>query len=337
MDFLMNVERRILPAFLLAGLSVAPAAERRELRAAYRPADVERARTNLARYQWAREVRDSVLSTCRQYYDLPPDRLAALVPEKTPLVSGHCPKCNAHFASAEILEHGDVLRCVGCKQTWQCEKPDRSETWDVYGAMRSFRLRYLYLRLDSLGLAYQLTGDAIYAERGAAVVKKFARVFRHYRMNMIHKNQWLDRPDPYYGRIDGWKFRDGLCVSKMLRTYDLVRDSGVFDTQELAFIDEHLVRHVMGYFTEAFGGQGLLSCGAVQDMGHSWECIALAAAILDDRETLRQFSGFFRDLCSGRERLVFFPEDGRGSVCRRSHNRRRRLLHGRAVAGRGQD
>ena len=176
MDFLMNVERRILPAFLLAGLSMTPAAERAGLRAAYRPADVERARANLARHQWAREVKDSVLSTCKQYYDLPPSRLAALVPEKTPLVSGRCPKCDAHFASAEILDHGDVLRCVGCKHTWRCEEPDRSETWDVYGAMRSFRLRYLYLRLDSLGLAHQLTGDAIYAQRGAAVVKKFARV-----------------------------------------------------------------------------------------------------------------------------------------------------------------
>jgi hypothetical protein len=32
---------------------------------------------------------------------------------------------------------------------------------DVYGAMRSFRLRYLYLHFDSLGLAYQLTGATI--------------------------------------------------------------------------------------------------------------------------------------------------------------------------------
>lgn len=99
------------PALLgRVGLSMAAAAEPRGLCTAYRPSDIERARANIARHQWARDVRDSILSTCKQYHDLPPERLAALVPEKTPLVSGHCPKCGAHFASAEVIEHGDVLR-----------------------------------------------------------------------------------------------------------------------------------------------------------------------------------------------------------------------------------
>lgn len=295
---------------VLGVVAMAHSGERRALCTVYRPTDMERARSNIGRQAWAREVRDGVLDRCRKYYAFPPDRLAALVPEKTPLVSGHCPQCGAHFASAEILDHGDTLRCTGCQHTWRCDNPDRSEKWDVYGAMRSFRLRYLYLHFDSLGLAYQLTGDKAYARRAAAVIKKFARVFKGYRMNAIHRNCWLDRPDPYYGRIDGWKFRDGLCVSKMLVTYDLVRDSGAFDKKELAFIDENLVRHAMNYFIESFRGKGYLSCGAVQDMGHSWESVALAGAILDDPKVLGSLNQLFRDLCRGEKQLVFFPEDG---------------------------
>ena len=280
------------------------------LRTVYRPQDIERARENAERHTWARDVYQGIIEMCDELYGISPDALSALVPEKTPLVSGHCTECGAHYAGAEILERGEVLRCTGCQKSWRCEDPDRSEEWDLHGAMRSFRLRHLYLELDLLGLSFQLTGDRIYADRAAAVVSRFAEVFKGYRLNAIHRNVWLEKPHPYYGRIDGWKFRDGLCVSKMLLTYDLVRDSGAFSEADLVRIDTDLVRHAMDYFTEGFGPGGYLSCANIQDMSHSWESIALAATILDEGSVLASFHRLFRDLCGAKGRLVFYPEDG---------------------------
>jgi hypothetical protein len=248
------------------------------LQTIYRPDDIARARENMRRHDWARRVVDGIVGICRDKFDASPADLASLVPARTPLVSGHCPQCAAHFASAVIQAHGWQLRCAGCGMVWACEDPDRSEKWDVFGAMRSFRLRYLYLDLENLGLAWQLTDDRIWAERGAAVVRRFAEVFKTYRLNAIHRNVWLHKPDPYYGRIDGWKFRDGLCVSKMLLTYDLVRDSGALSAAEQARIDRDLVRHAVDYFVSSFGPGGYLSCKAMQDMGHALECIAMGAA-----------------------------------------------------------
>jgi len=280
------------------------------LRTIYRPEDIDRARHHATHTGWGRRVVAGVLQVCRDQYDLPPERLAALVPKKTPLVSGHCPECGTHFASAKLLDRGERLHCDGCGAEWPCDAPDRSEDWDLYGAMRSFRLRHLYLELDKLGLAWQLTGERVWAERAAAVVRRFAEVFKGYRLNAIHRNVWLHRPHPYWGRIDGWKFRDGLCVSKMLLAYDLVRDSGALTWDDQAAIDRDLVRHAVDYFVESFGPGGYLSPRAMQDMGHACECIALGAAILGDGERLEALHGFFRDLCSGAGRKVFFPEDG---------------------------
>ena len=152
-----------------ASLGVAAAAEKTEPNPAtlYRPTNIVTARANIGRHAWAREIRDSRVERCRRLYEFTPDAFASLIPERTPLVSGHCPGCGAHFASAELLDRGAGLRCTGCRKTWACEDPDRSETWDVYGAMRSHRLRYVYLDIDSLGLAYVLTADDEYARRAA--------------------------------------------------------------------------------------------------------------------------------------------------------------------------
>lgn len=277
----------------------------------YRPANIAMARANIARHEWAREIRDSRVDRCRRLYAFTPGELASLIPEKTPLVSGHCPNCEAHFASAELLDRGARLRCTGCRKTWACEDPDRSETWDVYGAMRSHRLRYVYLDIDSLGLAHVLTGDEAYARQAAAAVVRFAGVFRNYRVSRIHKNVWVDRPtDTWTGRVDGWRYRESLCVSKMLLTYDLTRGSPAFTDEDRQFVDEHLVRYSLDYFMGHFRGHGLLPTSGIQDNGHCWESIALAAVMLQDDGALDALRQMFRDLCSGQRTRVFFPEDG---------------------------
>ena len=272
--------------------------------------DVQRARANLKKHAWARGVRDEILARCKQLYDLPPERLAALVPDKTPLVSGRCPKCGAHFALGVPDDHGDVLRCTRCQSTWRWDPADKSEKWDVCGAHRSVRIRYLYLFVDHIGLAYLLTGERVHAERVKAIVTRFARVYPGYKMSAIHKNVFLKGNHVYYGKIDGWKYRDGLCVSQMLLAYDYVRDSDVFTDDERKFIDEHLVRYAMDYFIESFGKRGFVADNPNQDLGYSLKTIALAAAILDDQKVLHSMATLFRDLCSGKKSVVFFPEDG---------------------------
>ena len=289
-------------------------------RAWYKPADIDRARANIDRHGWARRLHDGYRQSAAFYLEHDPEFLAAFVPQQTPLLTIPCPKCGAGpWYWGQLSADGETLSCTSCKTAYPRDPEDRSETWNVQSVLRAERIARIAEGLDVPAILYQLDGERRCAERIAPIIERFAETFQHYRMNKVNANVWLDRNDHYYGKIAGWKHRDGSVLHKFLKAYDLTRDSGVFSEAQKEKIDRGLVRYALDYFLEGYGPTGPLSLQYnTQDQGYPWLCVTAAAAMLDDRQAM----GVMRDVW---ERMVdpangIFFEDGAFYQCTPGYN-----------------
>lgn len=278
----------------------------------YRACDIARARENIARHAWARDLYAGIKAQAEGYLGVDRDRLRSFVPDKTPLITVVCPHCGCGpWYAYTLINTGDTLQCTDCKTTWDWDPEDASETWNIQAVIRSYRLQYILEGLESAGIVYQIEGDGRYAEQAGILVERFAEVFQRYRINRVNRNEWHDEVDPYYGKIDGWKRRDARHVHQVLHAYDLMRDSGVLSEAQCQRIDRELVAYARDYFVEGFkkgGAQSLEGYGvgedvspylrhySIQDHGEAWWCIAASAALLEDGETLRSIVKMYEDL-----------------------------------------
>jgi len=275
----------------------------------YKPADIERARRNIERYEWAREHRDWFRGAVERYRGMTRDDLRAYVSDLTPLVTVNCPVCgNGPWYAYDVLDRATKLRCKSCGTEFAWDPDDRTEDWNIQAVTRYFRLDWVTSGCAYLGLVYQLDGDEECARQAGWIAERMAEVFKGYRMNRVNANVWLDRNDPYYGRICGWKFREMGVLKQVILGYDLVRDSGVLTQEQIATIDRDLIAHVRDYILEAFEGIGLLGTQSIQDQGYTWWCLSACAAMLGDTQTLEMMLDTWRQML-GPDSPVFY-EDG---------------------------
>lgn len=211
----------------------------------------------------------------------------SLIPDRTPLAAIKCPVCGkAPWSFCNLLEGGAVLECADCKTRWKWNASDRSETWNIPAVFRYYRLEYVVGGLSAAALLYQIDGDKQMAEKAATIIERFAEVFKGYRISMVHKNQWLDHPDPYYAKISGWKLREMRIVRSMLLAYDLIHDSGALGPAAIQKIDRDLVAYTRDYLIQGYGPGGPASPDSLQDQGPSWWVLAACGALLGDDATL---------------------------------------------------
>lgn len=283
-------------------LAAAPATSRaavpapRDLapRTLYRPADYARAKANIARYPWAAEIYARLKAEAAPLLKMDREAIRAFIPRRTPLAAIKCPVCGeAPWSWYNLLENGAVLECDDCKTRWTWDPADDSETWNIPAVFRYYRLIHILDDLDKAVLVYRVEGDKDYARPVAAAVERFAEVFRNYRVNMIHKNQWLDRNDPYYAKIAGWKHREMVMVGQVLFAYDGIRDSGALTGAAIETIDRDLVRYTLDYLADGYGPGGPASPDSLQDQGSSWRAWAACAVLLDDRPAMRVMTAAF--------------------------------------------
>ena len=262
----------------------------------YKPADIARAKANIARHPWAQKLYARIKSWTKRYDGMDRDRLRAFVPDKTPLVTVKCPKCgNGPWYAYSLVNNGDALQCKSCKSRFDFDPNDTSETWNIHGVLRSYRLHHVMNNVEYLGLVYQLDGDMDCAAKAAAIVERFAEVFKGYRTNRVNQNVWCGN-HPYYGKIDGWKRRDAHTVRQAMLAYDLIHDSGALTPAQCAAIDRDLVAHARDYFLEGYGGKGYLSHSSIQDQGDTWWCLAGCGALLADKELLRSVVAMYEEM-----------------------------------------
>lgn len=294
----------------------------------YKPDDLARARENINRHAWARDLYGQIKSQAGYYLTMDRGRMRSFISDQTPLVTVVCPDCGCGpWYAYSLINQGDTLQCTDCKATWDWDPEDTSETWNIQAVVRTYRLKYILGGLESAGIVYGIEGDVRYAEKAAILVERFAEVFESYRLNQVNKNVWHDQNDPYYGKIDGWKQRDAWCARTVLIAYDLIRDSDVFEDEQRRSIDA-FVEYVRDYFVESFNNPGTstlegyqytddlspyLSHYSIQDHGGAWWCIAASAALTGDREILRSVVTLYEDMLKP-EAGVFF-QDGAFYEC----------------------
>ncbi|MGD9495801.1 MAG: hypothetical protein AB7Y46_05795 [Armatimonadota bacterium] len=303
---------RALVVLLLAIASSPPASAQSPIgypRTQYKPADIERARANIARHQWAQAQREALQRSVERYQGLTREDIRAYISDLTPLVTVACPQCgNGPWYAYDVLDRATKLRCKACGAEFTWDPKDRSQEWNIQAAIRYFRLDWITSGCSSLGLLYQLDGDEQCARQAGWIAERMAEVFKGYRMNRVNANTWMDRNDPYYGRICGWKFREMGVLKEVILGYDLVRDSGLLTHEQIATIDRDLIAHVRDYILEAFADIGLLGTQSIQDQGYTWWCLSACAAMLGDTQTLEMMADTWRTML-GPDSSVFY-EDG---------------------------
>jgi len=253
----------------------------------YKASDIALAKKNIAGFPWAKKLYADLKKGADYYLDMNREEIRSFISPQTPLAAIKCPVCGkAPWSWYNLLEGGSVLECRDCKTRWTWDPADTSETWNIPAAHRYYRLTFIVKGLTAAGLVYQIEGDRRLAEKAAVIVERFAEVFKGFRMNMIHRNQWLDRPDPYYAKIAGWKHREMDVVRQVLLAYDLIHDAGVLAPAQIEKIDEDLVAYTRDYLLEGYGPGGPASPPSMQDQGNAWRVLAACGALLGDRKTL---------------------------------------------------
>jgi len=236
----------------------------------YQDADIARAKENIQRHPWARNVLDDLRRRAAFWADLPPDKLAYWIPDLTPFRVVDCPKCGAGWRFAWRAS-AEKLVCRKCGFTWPDPKypEDQVQTFTdpvgdtqripyrkgkpskTYGSAHSgiYRLsghlRYVRLgRLSSLGAAgmvYALTGEKRYAEAVRRALLRLAEVYPHYL-----PHDWSRIYQNYNhlqaGKLSGWKFRDALVFIQLIEAYDLTVNSGVYSDADRSRIEEGCFR-----------------------------------------------------------------------------------------------
>ncbi|MDD2707430.1 MAG: hypothetical protein PHV34_05415 [Verrucomicrobiae bacterium] len=280
----------------------------------YKAADFVRAKENIRRHEWARKKYGEIKRNADFYLDKNREWLRAFIPDKTPLCSTKCPKCgNGPWYAYDLINNGAALRCKACATTWDWDSADTSEDWNIHGVIRSERLHFILDKLADLGVAYQMEGDRRYAEKAAVLVERLAEVFKGYRMNKVNVNVWLDRNDPYFGKIDGWKYMDTAAIKPCLLAYDLIHDSGVLSPQQREMIERDLVTYARDYLMDGYGEKGFLGTPSIQDQGKSYWCVAACGALLGDEKALNAILDLYRTMLNPASGI--FNEDGTFFEC----------------------
>lgn len=275
----------------------------------YKPADIARAKANIAEFDWARKIRQDLQEASSYYLDLDRDELRSLISDETPLAAIKCPVCGkAPWSHYTLLEEGNVLECTDCRTRWKWDAADRSETWNIPATFRYHRLEYVVRGLTAAAMLYQFDADTVMAAKAAIIIERFAEVFKGYRVSMVHRNQWLDHPDPYYAKIAGWKLREMRLMRSVLLAYDLIHDSGALGPAQVAKIDRDLVAYTRDYLIQGYGPGGPASADSLQDQGPSWWVLAACGALLGDRATLDLMVDAFEQILDPANGL--FYEDG---------------------------
>jgi hypothetical protein len=275
----------------------------------YKPADIARAKANIAQFEWAQKIHQRLKEQAAYYLEMDRKKIRSLISDKTPLAAIKCPICGkAPWSFYNLLEGGAVLECTDCKTRWKWNPSDRSETWNIPAVFRYDRLEYVVNGLTAAALLYQIDGDKEMAGKAATIIERFAEVFKGYRVNMVHKNQWLDHPDPYYAKIAGWKLREMRIVRSMLLAYDLIHDWGALSPAAIQKIDQDLVAYTRDYLIQGYGPGGPASPDSLQDQGPSWWVLAACGALLGDDATLDLMVNAFEQVLNPANGL--FYEDG---------------------------
>ncbi|MGC9316637.1 MAG: heparinase II/III domain-containing protein, partial [Armatimonadota bacterium] len=230
----------------------------------YREADIQRAKRNTGRHEWARNQLQGIVNAAEWWMELPEDEIAAWIPEGTPFRVCDCPHCGATWGVDpwSFLADGrtECKRCgtiypnddypetgteqhvnpVGEWETITFYEDGDGKKYRLAGLRRYGRISKLS-SLGSLGRAYALTGDVAYAERIREVLLRLAEVYPGYIAHDWY-NIYRDYHNLQSGKLSGWKLHDANTLIELCLAYDLTVQSGVYSDEDRSIIEEGVFR-----------------------------------------------------------------------------------------------
>lgn len=230
----------------------------------YRDEDLERARRNIERHQWARNQRDNIIRATSWWMELPDEEIATWIPEGTPFRVVNCPNCQAQwgvdpwrflpdgraqckrcetiFPNEQFPENGIevALNPLGEREEIRYYEDAEGRRYRLSGLIRYGRINKLG-SLGQLGRAYALTGDVAYAEKVRKVLLRLAEVYPGY---IAHDwtTLYRDYSNLQSGKLSGWKLHDATTFIELCLAYDLTVESGVYSDEDRSLIEEGAFR-----------------------------------------------------------------------------------------------
>lgn len=271
----------------------------------YRAADLARARENLQRHQWAKDVLTSLKSRADWWLNLPDDQIPFWIPDLTPIRVCECPKCGASwhtdyafkylpdgrvectrchtvYPNADYPENGrEVLRNpLGEKVEYTFHQSAAGKKYRLSGLARYGRISKLS-SVGAMGIVYALTGERAYAEKAVKVLRRVAQVYPGY-VPSDWTRFYLDYSNLQSGKLSGWKLHDAGTFLQLGTCYDLIYNSGCLTDADKTLIENGAFREALRLFT-ATSPQGC----CINDGPSAMACGALLGVILGDHDAIK--------------------------------------------------
>ncbi|NPV46950.1 MAG: hypothetical protein HPY69_08320 [Armatimonadetes bacterium] len=269
----------------------------------YRAEDVARARENIRRHQWARDLLQEFRERATFWMELPDEQIPFWVPEETPFRVMDCPRCKANWDYAWRFLPPDTLECTRCglhlpdpaypeeatetyvnpvgqRVTMRYHAGPQGEKFRISGRLRYQRILRL-TELGALGKVYALTGETAYAEKAAKVLRRVAEVYPGYLPHDWNRI-YADYSNLQSGKLSGWKLHDAQTFLQMGICYDLICDSGVLTDADKRLIENGAFRECARLLT-ATSPRG--TC--INDGPYAMACGAQLGVMLADHEVVK--------------------------------------------------
>lgn len=295
--------RVIKGAYQVIERTVLPPAKVQHPCGLYKAADVARARQNIERHQWARDLLGKLREQARFWMELPEDQIPFWIAEETPMRVMDCPRCGANWDYAWSFLSPDRVQCTRCKlilpdAAYPEDKHDtytnplgqkvqisyyQDEKGEKYPISALLRYRRIG-RLDSLGAlgkVYALTGERAYAEKAVPVLRRIAQVYPGYLPHDWNR-VYRDYSNLQSGKLSGWKLHDEQTFLQLGICYDLIYDSGVLTEEDKALIENGAFRECALLLT-ATSPKGC----CINDGPYAMACGAQLGTLLGDHDTIK--------------------------------------------------
>ena len=218
------------------------------------PDEILRARTNIARFPWARQIADAVRLEADAWLRRDDGWLRSVVPPPGAAfaygITG-CPICGAFWGpwardSATFDNPGGVT-CRNGHRLPDADHPDSGSGYVapdgrihyIVGAYNAWVVETLTFKaLENLVHAYTLTGNERYAEKASVILDALAAIYPN-----SHKGCWDYPSSPLSGRLDRPWYQASRVLIHYVDQYDQLFHSKALDLPSVTVRNEPAAEH----------------------------------------------------------------------------------------------
>ncbi len=267
----------------------------------YTPDKTERAKKNIEKYAWAKNLQTEILHFADQAAEKSDTDLQTWIPRYTPTYECDCPYCG-HFwldyvwtwtpdapeqvvcrycggvVSLQTFSENDYIYRIDPQGEIQPQPVYRDSSGKIFPVrelIASQKANLAWKWIDYLGMAYVLTADTKYAEKAALLLTTLAKRYPAYALHDNWRFEW--QPWGWAGKLSSWHMKDARVLKKCAMTYDAIYHSNVMSDREKSFIENELFRKGGGFLIEVRPYQGISN-----DAGYRYAGVAMLGRTLED-------------------------------------------------------